>query len=233
VRSADWLLTEYNNQNDPSSFFSVGEEGAGCSYSYRKSITIQSSQVSGTADHSNFPVLVNLTNGKLRHIDSGGHVTNTNGYDIIFRASDETTQLDHEIEEYDSSTGTVVAWVRIPTLSYDTNTVIYMYYGNTCISTSQENVTGVWDSNYLGVWHLKESGDGTVDEFKDSTTMDKGVKVLLVWFLHSQHQGRSLTHRILMEVPVSVSPTLLAYNQLQLSRFLGGLNSEPLVQAVR
>ncbi|MHC4544674.1 MAG: DUF2341 domain-containing protein, partial [Planctomycetota bacterium] len=172
VRSADWILTEYNNQNDPSTFYSIGDEGAGCSYSHRKSITILSSQVSGTADHSNFPLLVNLTDANLRHIDSGGHVTNTNGYDIIFRASDETTQLDHEIEEYDETNGTVVAWVRIPTLSYDTNTVIYMYYGNTCISTSQENVTGVWDSNYLGVWHLKESGNGTVDEFTDSTSND-------------------------------------------------------------
>ncbi len=64
-------------------------------------------------------------------------------------------------------------------------------------------------------------------------TMDKGVKALEVRFLHSQLQGRSRMHKILMLVTVSVSPTLLAYNQLQLSRFLGGLTSEALAQAVK
>jgi len=28
-RTADWILTEYNNQNDPSTFYGVGDEGAG------------------------------------------------------------------------------------------------------------------------------------------------------------------------------------------------------------
>jgi hypothetical protein len=156
-RSADWIQTEFKNQSDPSTFYSVGEEGAGCSYSHKRKITIQNSQVIGTADHDNFPVLVNLTDTALRHIDSGGHVTNSSGYDIIFRASDETTQLDHEIEDYDGTAGTVVAWVRIPTLDHDDDTVIYMYYGNNCISTSQENVTGVWDSNFVGVFHLADT----------------------------------------------------------------------------
>jgi hypothetical protein len=157
ARPADWIETEHNNQSDPSTFYGVGEEGAGCSYSHKRKITIQNGQVIGTADHDNFPVLVNLTDTALRHIDSGGHVTNSSGFDIIFRASDETTQLDHEIEEYDGTAGTVVAWVRIPTLDYNDDTVIYMYYGNTCISTSQENVTGVWDSNFVGVWHLADT----------------------------------------------------------------------------
>ncbi|MBA7688021.1 hypothetical protein ES703_96495 [subsurface metagenome] len=110
-----------------------------------------------------------MTDNALRHIDSGGHVTNSNGYDIVFRASDEITQLDHEIEEYDGTSGTVVAWVRIPTLDYNDDTVIYMYYGNTCISASQENVTGVWDSNYAAVWHLKENPSGSAPQMKNST----------------------------------------------------------------
>jgi hypothetical protein len=28
ARPADWILAEYNNQNDPSAFYAVGEEGA-------------------------------------------------------------------------------------------------------------------------------------------------------------------------------------------------------------
>ena len=99
---------------------------------------------------------------------NGGNIYNSNGYDIIFRASDGITQLDHEIENYDGSAsgGTLVAWVRIPTLSYTANTVIYMYYGNAGISSPTANRTGVWNSNYMGVWHLAEtSGDA-----QDSTS---------------------------------------------------------------
>src|SRR5439155_710829 len=74
--------------------------------------------------------------------------------------------LDHEIEEYDPTTGKLVAWVRIPVLkafSYTTpaplDTKIYIYYGNTDITTSTENPTGVWDTDFKGVWHVKEATD--------------------------------------------------------------------------
>ncbi len=56
-----------------------------------------------------------------------------------------------------ADTGKLVAWVRIDSLSKESDTVIYMYYGNKCINSSTENVAGVWDSNYVGVWHLSET----------------------------------------------------------------------------
>lgn len=42
-----------------------------------------------------------------------------------------------------------------------------MAYGDSGISTSQENIGGVWDSNYLVVLHL---GDGTTLDGTDSTS---------------------------------------------------------------
>ena len=46
-----------------------------------------------------------------------------------------------------------------------------MYYGSTCVSSSTENPTAVWDDHYMGVWHLDEeqSGTGTEDLYQDST----------------------------------------------------------------
>jgi hypothetical protein len=129
----------------------------------------------GSGSHQNFPLLVNLSGDWLKTTTAdttNGRIQNANGYDIIFKDT-SGTQLDHEIESYDGSAsgGTLVAWVRIPTLSYDTDTVIYMHYGNSCISSSQENVTGAWNSNYVGVWHLKETP--TVDSYAyDSTSND-------------------------------------------------------------
>jgi hypothetical protein len=139
--TADWILTEYNNQSDPSTFYSLGDEE--CEYSSWRQLTIDNTKVSGTSDLTNFPLLVNLSGDWLKTTTAdptNGRIQNSSGYDIIFKNS-SGTQLDHEIEDYDGTNGTLVAWVRIPTLSYDTDTVIYMYYGNPCISTSQENLS--------------------------------------------------------------------------------------------
>ena len=121
----------------------------------------------------NYPMLVSLTDTALKNTAyTGGHVESSSGYDIIFRDSNGDL-LDFEIERYDPLTGELVAWVRIPYINgknATSNTVIYMYYGNKCILSSWENITGVWDANFKGVWHLKESGNGTAGEYKDSTS---------------------------------------------------------------
>jgi hypothetical protein len=123
-------------------------------YLYNKEIRILKENISGTADFINFPMVFNSIHNDFRTVVNGGYVTNDNGYDIIFTDSDGVTQLDHEIERYNSSTGEFVAHVKIPTLHYDQNTIIYIQYGNDSIETSQENVADVWDNNYIGVYHL-------------------------------------------------------------------------------
>ena len=135
-----------------------------CYWQYRKSITIDGSKVAGTL--SSFPVLISLSS------DTGlSGSTQSTGNDILFTDSAGTTKLDHEIESYTSSTGALVAWVEVPTVTSGTNTVIYMYYGNSTVA-SQQNPTGVWDANYKGVWHLKEN-TGVADA--DSTGVNPGT----------------------------------------------------------
>jgi hypothetical protein len=170
--SADWIQTEHNNQSDPATFYTVGNQE--CEYSYSRTITIQSSEVSGTSDLTNFPALISLSGDWLKTVTAdpaNGRIENSSGYDIIFKDTGGT-QLDHEIESYDGSAsgGTLVAWVRIPTLYYNTDTVIYMYYGNSCVSSSQENAAGVWDSNFKGVWHLGESSGSAQDSTSYGTS---------------------------------------------------------------
>jgi biopolymer transport protein ExbB len=65
-------------------------------------------------------------------------VAQTDGGDIMFTAGDGVTKLDHEIEKYDPTTGELVAWVEVRSLSGSTNTDIYIYYGNTSRGTRQE-----------------------------------------------------------------------------------------------
>jgi hypothetical protein len=148
------------------------DEYASGLFGYRRQITVGNAMTptSCTSDLSSFPILVSIANdASLKTATNGGHVAHANGYDIIFRALDGKTQLDHEIESYDGSTGTLVAWVRIPTLVYNADTTIYMYYGNAGITSPTAYAAGVWSNGYVGVWHLKESGNGTAGEYKDSS----------------------------------------------------------------
>ena len=128
-------------------------------YSYRRTITIQESQVTGGGNLTNFPVLMSFTEPELRTTGNGGNVTDAQGDDIIFASDvDGNTVLDFERERYTPTTGEITAWVEIPTLDFDDNTVVYMFYGNSSVTSSQEDVSGTWDSNYVGVWHMDDSG---------------------------------------------------------------------------
>jgi hypothetical protein len=155
VRSADWIATQYNNQNDTASFYTLGaEEINKASWLYRKQIIIDSSKV--TADLTNFPVLINITDSDL------ANDARPDGYDIVFTQLDGITSLNHEIESYNSALGELFAWVSIPFLSSSSDTIIYMYYGNSDIVT-QSNPNDVWDSNYVLVHHLEETSGTSYD----------------------------------------------------------------------
>jgi hypothetical protein len=170
LRSSAWIKAEYNNQKDPSTFYTIGAkedyptdgEWAIPSLKYRKNAT----QVSGSGNLVDFPVLVNLYDTDLHSTDK----VQTNGEDIIF--TDTTgTVLDHELElfdqTYNSTHAHLVAWVRVPSLSGISNTTISMYYGNKVVY-NHENIERVWNDNYKGVWHLSESS-GSGSYIRDST----------------------------------------------------------------
>jgi RHS repeat-associated protein len=166
ARSADWIATEYNNQNSPSTFYSMGAGDWSNGYAYQSAITIPHSHVPNT-DQTNFPVLISGTYPNLATTANGGNVTNANGYDIVFSLDPSgTNPLAYERESYNSATGAIIFWVKVPTLSHTTDTVIYMSYGNPSITTDQSNKTAVWDSNFEGVWHLP---NGTILTGNDST----------------------------------------------------------------
>ncbi|MFX0167246.1 MAG: DUF2341 domain-containing protein, partial [Candidatus Hodarchaeota archaeon] len=165
-RSADWITTEYNNQYDPNSFYSVGKEYGKYNhppnhdyFKYYKEIIIDHTEVNGFENLINFPVLINI-------LDSDLHDQNKvqeNGNDIAFGLNN--IWLDHEIEyfnqTYSGTQAKLVAWVRIPLLSPFTDTIIKMYYGNSTMN-SRQNPIGVWDDNYVGVWHLSDDPIGTI-----------------------------------------------------------------------
>jgi len=136
-------------------------------YEYHRKITIDNTKVSGSENLTNFPYLFFTTADWLKTVSNGGNIRNDNGYDIVFKDNINGNKLDHEIQRYNNSTGEFIAWIRIPTLKYNEDTEIYVYYSNSEISSSQENKTGVWDSNFKAVWHLKEDDTPSDTGFLD------------------------------------------------------------------
>lgn len=86
--------------------------------------TIDDTKVGGTADLSNFPVLMmdsNFTNNTFANTDNGGG-------DLRF-SSDEAgaTQLSCYVESYVTATKKAVVYVNVPTLDGDAATVIHVW----------------------------------------------------------------------------------------------------------
>lgn len=175
---------------DPGNFNITGSEAYGAvtivvrpalpTMNNTATITIDSDQVEGTSNHTDFSVLIKGTyagsgnDPDLRTVANGGDIENTTTgsvsgsltipADLFFTSdADGALALDHEMVDYDASTGDFIAWVRVPDLDYDNDTVIYLQYGNSSVTTSQENINAVWRDEYKGVWHLTQTSGTRYD----------------------------------------------------------------------
>jgi hypothetical protein len=105
---------------------------------------------------TNFPALVvfgtNIPNFAYNQFQS------PNGWDLSFAASNQVTQLNHEIGQWNTN-GSSYVWVQIPKLS-SSNDYIWAYWGNPAAAGQAQACTtngSTWDANcFMGVWHLGE-----------------------------------------------------------------------------
>jgi hypothetical protein len=137
---------------------------------YFRTITIDAGQVAGAADLDDFPVLIAIAGDPLlASLANSGHVAHDAGEDILFLDSDAVTLLDFEIEEYDQTSGSLTAWVRVPVLSVSADTTLVLQYGDPAVDVSLANPNGVWDADYISVFHLNQDPSGPAPQFTDST----------------------------------------------------------------
>ena len=129
-------------------------------YGYKKKITIDHTLVAG--DETDFPVLISVTDADLADDSNGGHVKSSDGYDIVFYNDDEDTLLKHEIERYVNTSGLLVFWVKVNSLSSTVDTDIYIYYGKTGVVVDP-STTDTWDANFIGVYHMNDASGGVTD----------------------------------------------------------------------
>lgn len=129
------------------------------SWSRKKEIKVQENQ---GIDYSNYTINLSVSYESSMQSDFD---------DLRFVDSTETTELSYWIESYTASTSAVVK-VKVPTMTANTNSTIYMYYGNGAVGNNSdfENAylfadnfdDGDFSSNWDDVGSVSESGGNLV-----------------------------------------------------------------------
>lgn len=143
----------------------------------KQAITIDNSLVDGTSDLTNFPFLVTLDHLNDEIVNAGTNSAQNGGGDIRF-SSDADGNIPLSIEVVEFTTSTVSAnrkcqiWVKIPTLSVNSDTTIYIWYnkpGESQPAASSTNGSfSVW-SDYEAVWHMENNPSLAGPQILDAT----------------------------------------------------------------
>jgi hypothetical protein len=127
----------------------------------------------GTADSTNFTVLLSGTFAEFATTANGGKVHNTVTCgiysitcpaDLIFTSDAfcKTPLAGWEFEQYTATSGQMLVWVIVPTLSHTVNTSIYACAGNSAVTTFQGGSLGAaFDTNTKCVYHLFAQDDSS------------------------------------------------------------------------
>jgi hypothetical protein len=136
-------------------------------------LTIDHTKVSGSANLSDFPVLLTEAN-----FPAGAFLNSQNGgADLRFSSDiDGTTQLAHEVVNWDTVNSKAEVWVKIPTVSYTADTDFYVWYDNDSATplarTDTYGSDNVWDSNYKLVLHLNGNPNDSTSNSYNGTNVN-------------------------------------------------------------
>ena len=145
----------------------MGGTQAFAAFGYYRSITVDYTKVPST--QTDFPVGIIGTYTELKATGSGGRVIDAQGDDIGFYTNSDcaTGKMKWEKVQWTSTTGAVEYWVKVASLSGSVNTVFYMCYGDSGVTTDQSDSANTWDTNFRGVLHF---GDGTTINTNDTSS---------------------------------------------------------------
>ena len=164
-------------------------------YAFRIPLTTNNASLGIATDQTNFVALLKVVSPAFV---SGPCSNQTGGsssvppFAIIDSAYSTATELNYQIENWDSTTGTIYFWVKVPTLyktgSPNGNNKFYVYFGptgTTAVSHTTawqkltwSNVTATAGITYGGVYHFNESPSGTAPQFADGTVNSNDVSTV-------------------------------------------------------
>ena len=112
---------------------------------------------SSTEMLTNFPALVVLSTNLSGF--SYSQFASTNGYDLRFSTSDNSQELNYEVEKWNTN-GSSYVWVQVPQLQ--SGTYIWATWDNSAVchyqcSGSLHTNGAMWPTaSYAGVWHMDQ-----------------------------------------------------------------------------
>lgn len=134
-------------------------------YAFSQPVTLNSNASGIASTLTNFPALVYIKEDALKastpiqncanniQFPSGG----LNGYDFAFTLNGSNTELFYQVQSYDPVTGTLLAWVQIPSVSGSSNVSLTFYFGSTTPNHTNIFTRSTWPTDYLAVYHFDEN----------------------------------------------------------------------------
>lgn len=128
---------------------------------WRRPIVIDHTKIDSTL--TDFPILVRLTASNFDFTTA-----RPDGFDVRFKDASGNA-LSFERERHDATAQKAEYHVRVPSISSSVDTTVYAYYGDAG-AADLSSPLGVWDTDFIGVWHLGEDPGATIaPQFRDST----------------------------------------------------------------
>jgi hypothetical protein len=161
-------------------------------YAFRIPLTTNNASLGIATDQTNFVALIKVVSPSFIAgpcSSQAGGSTSVPPFAIIDSAYSTTTELYYQVENWDTATGTIYFWVRVPTL-YKTGSVsgsnkFYCYFGSTSSPSVTHNAAWqklIWSSvtatagiNYSGVYHFNENPAGAAPQFSDATVNNNNL----------------------------------------------------------
>jgi hypothetical protein len=157
-------------------------------YAFRIPLTLNNSSLGISTDQTNFVALIKVTS--LAFVSSacsdqtGGLSSSIPNFAIIDSAYSTGTELNYQVENYNTTTGVIYFWVKVPLLYKSVSNKLYCYFGSTNPSVTHNaawqkltwsNVTATSGINYSGVWHFNENPSGAAPQFSDATVNNNNL----------------------------------------------------------
>jgi len=139
----------------------------------RQKEIILNTTVSGAnvpTDQSDFPICVHINSSSWP--DESERTTffnaETTGKRVNFFTADKVTSIPFEVELFSPVSGEAIYWCRVPVVSGNTNTSIFMGFGNDAYHVNQDDAKATWGNGYFDVLHL----NGNVLDSLNNTVSD-------------------------------------------------------------
>jgi hypothetical protein len=132
--------------------------GTLANYVFTMPLTLNSVSMGLTASLSNFPYLVSISDPSLISSTCNSAVQFPSGpsYDFAFYDPVAGAEAPYQVVKYDPVAGTLLAWVKIGTLSNSANASLSFLYGSSTANTAN-TPANVWDANYVAVYNFDEA----------------------------------------------------------------------------